>query len=205
MKGCEWHGMQGVRGSNPLSSTPGQRPSPASSARESALTQQPPLRDRHGRPRGRLPGPPSRGSSPGRPEELLPTMGGVLTAAALGQSPLGWRRAVGESTRPPSIRRDPPGPIPHGWPTSLTSRRTRVAQPPSSPTERITSPSRVRSVLGTGDVHGGSGPFADTEAVTGSNPVAPHHTGSDEPKRWSVRCLGAVRWAMYRVRSVSHA
>ena len=25
-------------------------------------------------------------------------MAGVLTAAALGQSPLGWRRAVGEST-----------------------------------------------------------------------------------------------------------
>jgi hypothetical protein len=32
------------------------------------------------------------------PEEVLPTMAGVLTAAALGQSPLGWRRAVGEST-----------------------------------------------------------------------------------------------------------
>jgi hypothetical protein len=30
--------------------------------------------------------------------EVLPTMAGVLTAAALGQSPLGWRRAVGEST-----------------------------------------------------------------------------------------------------------
>jgi hypothetical protein len=31
-------------------------------------------------------------------------MGGVLTAAALGQSPLGWRRAVGErAPRPPSI------------------------------------------------------------------------------------------------------
>ena len=26
---------------------------------------------------------------------------------------------------------------------------------------------------GNGDVHGGSGPFADTEEVTGSNPVAP--------------------------------
>jgi hypothetical protein len=33
---CGWHGMQGVRGSNPLSSTPGQRPSPPSTARESA-------------------------------------------------------------------------------------------------------------------------------------------------------------------------
>jgi hypothetical protein len=29
------------------------------------------------------------------PEELLPTMAGALTAAALGQSPLGWRHAVG--------------------------------------------------------------------------------------------------------------
>ena len=35
VKGCGWHGMQGVRGSNPLSSTPGQRPSPPSTARES--------------------------------------------------------------------------------------------------------------------------------------------------------------------------
>jgi hypothetical protein len=32
------------------------------------------------------------------PEEMLPTMAGVLTAAALGQSPLGWRRAVGAIT-----------------------------------------------------------------------------------------------------------
>jgi hypothetical protein len=32
---CGWHGMQGVRGSNPLSSTPGQRPSPPSTARRS--------------------------------------------------------------------------------------------------------------------------------------------------------------------------
>jgi hypothetical protein len=29
------------------------------------------------------------------PEEMLPTMAGALTAAALGQSPLGWRHAVG--------------------------------------------------------------------------------------------------------------
>jgi hypothetical protein len=29
VKWCGWHGMQGVRGSNPLSSTPGQRPSTA--------------------------------------------------------------------------------------------------------------------------------------------------------------------------------
>jgi hypothetical protein len=29
------------------------------------------------------------------PEEVLPTMAGALTAAALGQSPLGWRDAVG--------------------------------------------------------------------------------------------------------------
>ena len=35
VKGCGWHGMQGVRGSNPLSSTPGQRPSLPSTARES--------------------------------------------------------------------------------------------------------------------------------------------------------------------------
>jgi hypothetical protein len=32
---CGWHGMQGVRSSNPLSSTPGQRPSPPSTTRES--------------------------------------------------------------------------------------------------------------------------------------------------------------------------
>jgi hypothetical protein len=31
------------------------------------------------------------------PEEILPTMAGALTAAALGQSPLRWRHAVGES------------------------------------------------------------------------------------------------------------
>jgi hypothetical protein len=36
---CGWHGMQGVRGSNPLTSTPGQRPSPA-------LTLQPQMRGR---------------------------------------------------------------------------------------------------------------------------------------------------------------
>jgi len=35
VKGCGWHGMQGVRGSNPLSSTPGQRPSSASTAPDS--------------------------------------------------------------------------------------------------------------------------------------------------------------------------
>jgi hypothetical protein len=35
VKWCGWHGMQGVRGSNPLSSTPGQRPSPPSTAPES--------------------------------------------------------------------------------------------------------------------------------------------------------------------------
>jgi hypothetical protein len=29
------------------------------------------------------------------PEEMLPTMAGALTAAALGQSPLGWRHGVG--------------------------------------------------------------------------------------------------------------
>jgi hypothetical protein len=32
------------------------------------------------------------------PDEVLPTMAGALTAAALGQSPLGWRRALGSST-----------------------------------------------------------------------------------------------------------
>jgi hypothetical protein len=32
---CGWHGMQGVRGSNPLSSTTGQRPHPASTGSES--------------------------------------------------------------------------------------------------------------------------------------------------------------------------
>jgi hypothetical protein len=81
------------------------------------------------------------------PEEVLPTMADVLTAAALGQSPLGWRRAVGESTRPPSIRSDPLGRTPHGcWPTSLTSRRTRRAQPPSSPT--ASSPSCWRRMPG---------------------------------------------------------
>jgi hypothetical protein len=32
------------------------------------------------------------------PEEVLPTMAGALTAAALGQSPLGWRRAVSAIT-----------------------------------------------------------------------------------------------------------
>jgi hypothetical protein len=32
------------------------------------------------------------------PDEVLPTMAGVLTAAALGQSPLGWRHAIGSGT-----------------------------------------------------------------------------------------------------------
>jgi hypothetical protein len=32
------------------------------------------------------------------PEEVLPTMAGALMAAALGQSPLGWRHAVGSGT-----------------------------------------------------------------------------------------------------------
>jgi hypothetical protein len=32
------------------------------------------------------------------PEEVLPTMAGALTAAALGQSPLRWRHAVGSIT-----------------------------------------------------------------------------------------------------------
>ena len=32
------------------------------------------------------------------PEEVLPTMAGALTAAALGQSPLGWRHVVGSGT-----------------------------------------------------------------------------------------------------------
>ena len=32
------------------------------------------------------------------PEEVLPTMAGALTAAALGQSPLGWRDAVRSDT-----------------------------------------------------------------------------------------------------------
>jgi hypothetical protein len=32
------------------------------------------------------------------PEEILPTMAGALTAAALGQSPLAWRHAVGAIT-----------------------------------------------------------------------------------------------------------
>ena len=31
-------------------------------------------------------------------EEVLPTMAGALTAAALGQSPLGWRHALGSGT-----------------------------------------------------------------------------------------------------------
>ena len=32
------------------------------------------------------------------PNEVLPTMAGALTAAALGQSPLDWRYAVGSGT-----------------------------------------------------------------------------------------------------------
>jgi hypothetical protein len=32
------------------------------------------------------------------PEEVLPTMAGALTAAALGQSPLRWRHSLGSST-----------------------------------------------------------------------------------------------------------
>jgi hypothetical protein len=64
------NGMQGVRGSNPLSSTPGQRPSPPSTTRASrpsrsryAATTCARLCDRRGR---RSRGPASPGSSPGR-------------------------------------------------------------------------------------------------------------------------------------------
>jgi hypothetical protein len=32
------------------------------------------------------------------PDEVLPTMAGALTAVALGQSPLGWRHAVGSAS-----------------------------------------------------------------------------------------------------------
>jgi hypothetical protein len=62
-------------------------------------------------------------------------MGGVLTAAALGQSPLSWRRAVGEST-PAAEHSQGPAWAYTAWLLAdfLDSRRTRMAQPPSSPT-----------------------------------------------------------------------
>jgi hypothetical protein len=41
------------------------------------------------------------------------------------------------------------------------------------PRERITSACTVGGDLGNGDPHSASPPFADTEEVTGSNPVAP--------------------------------
>ena len=67
------------------------------------------------------------------PEEVLPTMAGALTAAALGQSPLRWRRTIGAITLITEDGEGPPGPTPYGcWPTSSTLRRTSMAQRPSS-------------------------------------------------------------------------
>jgi len=67
------------------------------------------------------------------PDEVLPTMAGALTAAALGQSPLGWRYAVGAGTSIAGPSEDPLGRIPHGcWPTFSTSRQMSRAQLPSS-------------------------------------------------------------------------
>jgi hypothetical protein len=67
------------------------------------------------------------------PEEVLPTMAGALTAAALGQSPLRWRRTIGAITL---ITEDGEGPA---WAYTarlladfLGSRRTSRAQRPSS-------------------------------------------------------------------------
>jgi hypothetical protein len=49
--------------------------------------------------------------------------GGALTAAALGESPLRWRRTIGAITLITEVGE---GPTPHGcWPTSSASRRTR--------------------------------------------------------------------------------
>ena len=48
------------------------------------------------------------------PDEVLPTMAGALTAAALGQSPLGWRYAVGSGASIAGHSEDPLGRIPHG-------------------------------------------------------------------------------------------
>jgi hypothetical protein len=79
-------GMQEVRGSNPLSSTPGQRSFPPSTARESGLraadTQQPPVRGRSAHPGRRSPmdhRPHARLRPPGHPQ--VPSTG--LTAAHL--------------------------------------------------------------------------------------------------------------------------
>ena len=85
------NGMQGVRGSNPLSSTPGQRPSPPSTARESpasgsklaAIWPERPIQ----RPVGRCRRPASLALSRGRP--------GLTRAGGLGRA----RRRIGSAGR----------------------------------------------------------------------------------------------------------
>jgi hypothetical protein len=80
------------------------------------------------------------------PEEMLPTMAGALTAAALGQSPLGWRHGVGATARAAEHAEGPRGRTPHGcWRTSSTSRRTSMALLPSSLT--ASSPGCWRRML----------------------------------------------------------
>jgi hypothetical protein len=67
------------------------------------------------------------------PDEVLPTMPGALTAAALGQSPLGCRHAVGSGPSIAGPSEGPLGRIPHGClPTFSISRRMSRAQRLSS-------------------------------------------------------------------------
>jgi transposase InsO family protein len=54
------------------------------------------------------------------------------------------------------------------------------------------------------DVHGGSGPFAHTEAVTGSSSVAPTTPALTSRNAGQFAVWGAVRRAMYRMKSVFH-
>jgi hypothetical protein len=53
------------------------------------------------------------------------------------------------------------------------------------------------------DVHGGSGPFAHTEAVTGSSSVAPTTPALTSRNAGQFAVWGPVRRAMYRMKSVS--
>jgi hypothetical protein len=90
----------------------------------------------------------------------------------------------------------------------LTGRQESVSLPPL----------RSEATWENGVYHSGSRGFADTEGVTGSNPVAPTNkaltsvnavaltiTALTQRRRWSVRCFGPVAAAVYRMERVSHA
>jgi hypothetical protein len=97
------YGMQGVRGSNPLSSTPGQRPSPSSTARESR-----PSRSRYAATRaakaliqcGGHPGHHRRGRLPVDPAHGAAAAGAVAAAAGVAHQLIDHARRDGRVLQP---------------------------------------------------------------------------------------------------------